>query len=132
MRVWVATSDQLVWRQAYLHEKEVECEGDSVRKAGAEEVDRLRSDILTNHGSGVDSGMEVAAQASASNGQAAFQECCGFLNVLDLQPDAEVIEEGDVKKEAGRFGWTGTRSFPRPSGRCGREGEALRWAIWSR
>ncbi|CAE7356515.1 unnamed protein product [Symbiodinium sp. CCMP2592] len=103
LRVWVATKDTLSFRSEYLHTKEVVCEGDSVKKGGDEDVDRLRSEIMSGHGQGVGAGMEQAAKAMALNGQEAFQEgSTGFLNVLDLQNDVFMLEAGEDDGEAGQ------------------------------
>ena len=94
LRVWVHTGDSLVYRSEYMGEKAVEMEGESVKKASAQDVDRMRSGLLRNH-QDLMTGMnlEGVASALAANGTATFAEKDGFL------PDVRALL-GDVEGEA--------------------------------
>lgn len=103
LRIWVHTADTLRYRSEYMHEKEVECQGDQVKKATEEDVDRLRGEILTKHGSGGSMAFDSVAQALTVNGQQAFQERDGFmLDVLEFKdPEEEPADDAAGEKEDG-------------------------------
>ena len=94
LRIWVHTSDIMIWRSQYSHEKEITLEGDSKKKATDADVDKYRADLFTNHGTGPSMGFTEVARALTTNGQEAFQEKAGFLDVMDIVPkEAEEEEE---------------------------------------
>ena len=47
-----------------MREKEVECTGEQKKKGTEEDVDAMRSEILSKHGAGVSMGFDSVAQAS--------------------------------------------------------------------
>ena len=97
IRVWVKTGDILTWRSSYMKEKNVEMEGDSVRKGTFDDVDRLRGELTRNHAKDMGFGEVAAALCRNEN---AFAGNDGFiLNVLDLQQDVE-CDEDDADNEA--------------------------------
>ena len=86
------------------------------KKGTDEDVDRFRSELLSKHGSGISVGFDHVAQALAVNGEAAFSERSGFLlNVLDLQPDAEV--DGDAEPDDNKVGDGENSEEPSPKKR---------------
>ena len=70
--IWVATADIVKWRQQYMREKEVECTGEQKKKGAEEDVDAIRSEILSKHGAGVSVGFDSVAQTLTMNGESAF------------------------------------------------------------
>ena len=84
-----------------MKEKNIEMEGDSVRKGTAEDVDRLRGELTRNHAKDMGFGEVAAALCRNEN---AFAGNDGFiLNVLDLQQDVECDEDDDANEgEAGQ------------------------------
>ena len=104
LRIWVHTGDALTYRSEYMHDKEVECQGDQVKKGTEEDVDRLRGEILTKHGSGPSMAFDSVAQALTVNGQEAFQERDGFmmdvLEFKDWEDEPEATEAAEGEEEA--------------------------------
>ena len=98
LRFWVKTADTLTYRSSYMKEKSVECEGENIRKAGDEDVDRLKANITRNHGNEAE--FDGIAASMAVNGQNAFMGKDGFmLDILQLKADVEDAEEEDEEEE---------------------------------
>ena len=92
LRIWIKTADVMKWRSEYMKEKDIICEGESVKKGGDEEIDKFRPALLQGHGAGMD--FEGVAGALVRNGQDAFASQDGFLmDILDLQPDMDLGDE---------------------------------------
>ena len=49
LRVWVHTADMLIFRTAYIHENESVAEGHAIKKPDEADLDKLRSDVFSNH-----------------------------------------------------------------------------------
>lgn len=96
LRIWVHTKDELRFRASYMQEKEVVNEGEQLKKASQEDIDRLKSRALTNHEE-FDAGL--VSKALLANGESAFQSNDGFLTDV-----MELIEESNkdgAEKEGG-------------------------------
>ena len=49
LRIWVKTADQLIYRSTWMKEKSIECEGDAVKKATDEDIEKMKPAIMTGH-----------------------------------------------------------------------------------
>ena len=99
LRIWVHTADTLTYRSQYMHEKEIYMEGDTKKKATDEDVEKLRPEILRNHGK--DMAFEAVGQAMVANGTDAFSSADGFVvDILDLQKDVELEDDEIEEKKA--------------------------------
>lgn len=101
LRVWVHTKDTLTFRNSYMHEKGVDCVGKEIKKGTDADVDKLRPEILKNHGKNM-SFDEIGA-ALCKNGDEAFKSTDGsgfLLDVLQLQKDVDGEEEDEVDAES--------------------------------
>ena len=104
LRIWVHTGDEVRFRSSYMHEKAVINEGESLKKATAEDQDRLKKRILTKH-ENVQDDLAVR-QALASNAELAFQGEDGFL-VDVMQLCEETLEELEPEEGQGNGGESG-------------------------
>ena len=94
LRIWVKTADKLIYRSQYMKEKEIYCEGETTKKATDEDVDKLRPELLRNHGANMD--FDHIAPVLAQSGKDAFASNDGFmLDILDLQADTQDMEEDE-------------------------------------
>ncbi|CAE7285935.1 unnamed protein product [Symbiodinium sp. CCMP2456] len=94
LRIWIKTADKLIYRSQYFKEKEIYCEGDTTKKATDEDVDKLRPELMQNHGTNMS--FEEIAPVLAQSGKDAFQANDGFmLDILDLQPDTGDMNEDE-------------------------------------
>ncbi|CAE7794880.1 unnamed protein product [Symbiodinium sp. CCMP2592] len=94
LRFWVKTADTLTYRSSFFKEKSVECEGESIRKASDDQVDRLKANITRNHGNEAE--FDGIAASMAVNGQNAFLGKDGFLDILQLKADVEDDSEDEA------------------------------------
>ena len=92
LRIWVKTADQLIYRSTWMKEKSIECEGDAIKKATDEDIEKMKPAIMTGHN--VNMNFDGMAATLVKNGQDTFQASDGFImDILELQPDMDVDEE---------------------------------------
>ena len=99
LRIWVKTADKLIYRSSYMKEKEIYCEGETTKKATEEDIDKLRPELLQNHGANMS--FDEIAPVLAQSGKDAFASNDGFmLDILDLQPDMQDMGEDEEPEAA--------------------------------